>query len=384
MRAPEGWCRVLRFFRGLRSAYHGPAWVKEDEIMDKRIAVIGAGAIGGYTGGHLAHNGFDVTLIDPWPEHIETIRRDGLAIEGVTQEEFICAKSKTMHLTEVQDLAKQKPIDIALVAVKSYDTEWATMLIAQYLAPDGYVVSLQNCMNEERIAGVVGWDKTVGAIPALLGAELYAPGRVRRTAARGASPYEVYRVGEVHGRVTKRLEELAEVIGTIDTVKATTNLWGERWSKLCVNGMANGVAAATAMSGNEMNRDEKIRRLSIRLAGEGVRVGQALGYVLEHIRSHEPETLARAAEGDAKALDEVETQILAGLRSNTRSDLARPSMGQDMYKGRRTEIDFINGVIAAKGQEVGVPALTHAKLIEWVKRVEHGQAPAKPENLYAI
>src|SRR5246127_1677501 len=264
-------------------------------IMDKRIAVIGAGAIGGYTGGHLAHNGFDVTLIDPWPEHIETIRKDGLAIEGVTQEEFVCARPKAIHLTQVQDLAKQKPIDIAMVSVKSYDTEWATTLIGQYLAPDGYVVSLQNCMNEERIAGIVGWDKTVGVIPALLGAELYAPGRVRRTAARGASPYEVYRVGEVHGRITKRLEELAEMIGTVDTVKSTTNLWGERWAKLCVNGMANGVAAATGMSGNEMNRDEKIRRLSIRLAGEGVRVGQALGYPLQPPRSHEPESLARAA-----------------------------------------------------------------------------------------
>ena len=183
--------------------------------MDKRIAVVGAGAIGGYTGGHLAHSGFDVILIDPWPEHVETIRRDGLAIEGVTQEEFICAKPKTMHLTEVQDLAKQKPIDIAMVAVKSYDTEWATALIAQYLAPDGYVVSLQNCMNEERIAGIVGSDKTVGVIPALLGAELYAPGRVRRTGAKGASPYEVYRAGELHGRITKRIEELADMIRTI-------------------------------------------------------------------------------------------------------------------------------------------------------------------------
>src|SRR5215472_4606232 len=245
------------------------------------------------------------------------------------------------HLTETQQLAKEKPIDIAMVAVKSYDTEWATMLIAQYLAPDGYVVSLQNCMNEERIAGVVGWDKTVGAIPALLGAELYAPGRVRRTAARGASPYEVYRVGEVHGRITKRLEELAEMI-----------------------------------------RDEKIRRLSIRLAGEGVRVGQALGYQLEHIRMHDPETLARAAEGDPRALDEVETAILAGLNSNTRSDLARPSMGQDMYKGRRTEIDFINGVIAQKGREVGRPAPAHEKLVEKVKQVELGKIPAKPDNLY--
>src|SRR4029077_9298558 len=105
----------------------------------------------------------------------------------MTQEEFVCSRPRTMHLTEAQQLAKEKPIDIAMVAVKSYDTEWATRFISQYLAPDGYVVSLQNCMNEERIGGIVGWDKTVGAIPALLGAELYAPGRVRRTAARGAS-----------------------------------------------------------------------------------------------------------------------------------------------------------------------------------------------------
>jgi 2-dehydropantoate 2-reductase len=357
---------------------------QRDRGMAQRIAIIGAGAIGGYTGGHLAHNGFDVTLIDPWPAHIEAIRTDGLALEGMTRAEFVCARPRTMHLGEAQALAKEKPIDIAMVAVKSYDTEWASRLIAQYLAPDGYVVSLQNCMNEETIACVVGWDKTVGAIPALLGAELYAPGRVRRTAARGASPYEVYRVGEVHGRITKRLEQLAAMIATVDSVKATTNLWGERWSKLCVNGMANGVAAATGMSGNEMYRDEKIRRLSIRLGGEGVRVGQALGYQLEHIRMHEAETLARAAEGDPKALDEVEGQILATLNSNTRSDLARPSMGQDMQKGRRTEIDFINGVIAEKGDAVGRPAPTHRALIAAVKRVEHGAIPARPENLHAI
>src|SRR5947207_5653541 len=357
---------------------------RKDEIMDKRIAVIGAGAIGGYTGGHLAHNGFDVTLIDPWPEHIETIRKDGLAIEGVTEEEYVCVRPKTMHLTEVQDLAKHEPIDIAMVAVKSYDTEWATMLIAQYLAPDGYVVSLQNCMNEERIAGIVGPDKTIGVIPALLGAELYAPGRVRRTGAKGASPYEVYRAGELHGRITKRLEELAEMIATIDSVKPTTNLWGERWSKLCVNGMANGVAAATGMSGNDMNRDAKIRRLSIRLAGEGVRVGQALGYQLEHIRMHEPETIARASDGDRAALDEVDSLMLMLRNSQQRSEHQRPSMGQDMLKGRRTEIDFINGVIVERGRAIGKPVSTHEKLIAAVKKVELGHAPPSPEHLYAI
>jgi 2-dehydropantoate 2-reductase len=258
------------------------------------------------------------------------------------------------------------------------------MLIRPYLAPDGYVVSLQNCLNEERIASVVGWGKTVGCIAARIAVDLHEPGRIRRTVTKGGTQHTVFRVGEVHGRVTRRVEELAAMIAGIDSVKVTTNLWGERWSKLCVNGMANGVAAATGMSGNDMNRDDKIRRLSIRLAGEGVRVGQALGYQLEHIRMHEPDTIARAAEGDRAALDEVESAILAALQSNTRSELARPSMGQDMLKGRRTEIDFINGVIAAKGQEVGLPAPTHVKLIQAVKQVEHGKTPARPENLYGI
>jgi 2-dehydropantoate 2-reductase len=358
--------------------------IMEQRIADKRIAVLGAGAIGGYVGGQLSHNGFAVTLIDPWPEHIEAIRRDGLALDGVDAAEFVRARPHTLHLTECQRLANERPIDIAFVAVKSYDTDWATRLIAQYLAPDGYVVSLQNCMNEATIAGVVGWDRTLGCIPALLSAELYAPGCVRRTVARNASADELFRVGEVHGRVTPRLAALADIIATIDTVRVTTNLWGERWSKLCVNGMRNGIGAASGLSGNEMDRDERARRLSIRLGGEAVRVGQALGYHLEHIRMHDPERLARAAEVDPAALDECESAVLAAANSNTRSDLQRPSMGQDMLKGRRTEIDFINGVIAAKGAEVGVAAPTHLKLIAAVKAVEQGRMPARPENLYAI
>ena len=96
--------------------------------MDKRIAVVGVGAIGGYTGGHLAHNGFDVTLIDPWPEHVETIRKDGLALEGMTEEEFVCARPRTMHLTEAQQLAKEPPIDIAqMPAVSSSSTVRRTL-----------------------------------------------------------------------------------------------------------------------------------------------------------------------------------------------------------------------------------------------------------------
>src|ERR1700686_3632864 len=318
--------------------------------MNKRIVVVGAGAIGGYTGGNLAHNGYDVTLIDPWPEHIEAIRRDGLSLEGITAEESVVARPKTLHLTEVQQLAKDKPIDIAFISMKSYDTEWATIMIRQYLAPAGDGVSLQNCINEERIAAIVGWGRTVGAIAAILSAELYAPGKIRRTGAKNPPGHEVYRVGEVHGRMTRRIEELGALIRTVDTCKVTDNLWGERWSKLCVNGMHNGVSAASGLSGNDIRQDERIRRVIIRLGGEGVRVGQALGYKLEDIAGQDSEKLAHASEGDRSALDEVESLMLALRNSQQRSEHQRPSMGQDMHKGRRTEIDFINGGIVEKGR----------------------------------
>src|SRR5436189_4576582 len=120
--------------------------------MTKRIAVVGAGALGGYVGGSLAHLGHDVTLIDAWPEHVETIRARGLELDGLTPEErFTVRKAKTMHLTEVQSLARAR-VDIAFVAVKSYDTRWATEVIAPYLSSRGFIVSLQNRLHEETIA----------------------------------------------------------------------------------------------------------------------------------------------------------------------------------------------------------------------------------------
>ncbi|MGH7066338.1 MAG: ketopantoate reductase family protein, partial [Acetobacteraceae bacterium] len=304
--------------------------------MDQQIAVVGAGAVGGYVGGHLAHNGFNVTLIDPWPEHVAAIRAGGLRLTGVTPEETCTVRVPTMHLTEVQRLAKQRPIDLAFVSVKSYDTEWASMLIRPYLAPGAVVVSLQNCINEERIAGVVGWGRTMGCIAARISVDLFAPGEIRRTVPKGGATHTVFRLGEVHGRITARSEAIAAMIATVDSVKVTTNLWGERWSKLCLNGMRNGVSAATGLAGNQADRDPKIRRLAVHLGGEAVRIGQALGYQLEYIGPLEPELLARAHEGEERAMEEVEALMLAAAGGNTRSDLQRPSMGQDMLKGRRT------------------------------------------------
>ncbi|MBK8766757.1 MAG: 2-dehydropantoate 2-reductase [Burkholderiaceae bacterium] len=348
--------------------------------MNKRIAVIGSGALGGYVGGYLAHAGHDVTLVDFWPEHVETIRRKGLELDGLTPaEQFTVTRARTMHLTEMQQISRERPIDIAFVAVKSYDTEWATALVRPYLASDGYVVSLQNCLNEERIAGIVGWGKTVGMVASLISVDLHEPGRIRRTMPKGGEKHTVFRVGEVHGRITRRVEELRELVGIIDSARTTTNLWGERWSKLCQNGMSNGVSAATGLTGTDCHRNDAIRRFQIQLGGEAVRVGQALGYHIEKIGKMEPEQLARAAEADPGALAEIEAVLrpAAGASANPRADVQRPSMAQDIIKGRRTEIDFMNGYIAERGRFIGVAAPAHERLTELVLQVERGQrAPA--------
>lgn len=352
--------------------------------MRPRIVFMGAGAVGGYVGGHLHRLGHDVTLVDAWPEHVEAVRAGGLHLSGLTPEEQVTCHPPILHLTEVQRFARERPVDIAVIAVKSYDTEWATTMIRQYLAPAGFVVSLQNCINEERIAGIVGWGRTVGCIAAAISSELYEPAKIRRTVPKGGTSHTVFRVGEVHGRITPRVEMLADMISGIDSVKATTNLWGERWSKLCVNGMRNGVSAATGLAGNAMDRHDDIRRFAIQLGGEAVRVGQAQGYNLEKIGKLEPEMLARASEGDAQAMAEVEAILLAGTNATTRSDLQRPSMGQDMLKGRRTEIQFMNGFIADKAAEIGLQAPAHVALTRVVTQVERGEIVARPENLIGL
>jgi len=349
--------------------------------MTKRIAFVGAGAIGGYIGANLTALGHEVTLIDAWPAHVEAMRAEGMHLYGMTEAENRTVRVNAMHITDAQSLAKQRPIDIAFIAVKSYDTVWAARLIRQYLAPGGFVVSSQNCINEERIAGVVGWGRTVGCVVGGgVGVELFEPGHVRRTMRKNPDVVS-FHVGEPHARITRRAVELAEMLNRIDTAHATDNLWGERWTKLCINGMRNGVSAATGLGGNARDSHDAIRRVCIRLGGEAVRVGQALGFILGKIGALDPEPLARASEGDRSALAEIEALMLAGTNAAARSDLQRPSMAQDMAKGRRTEIEFMNGFIAEKGAEVGVPAPTHAMLTEVVKRVERGELAPDPANV---
>src|ERR1700744_625541 len=213
--------------------------------MTPKIAIVGAGAVGGYTGAHMVQAGEDVTFIDPWPAHVEHMRQHGLRVTHARDVAEFSVPVRALHVTDAQQLAKEAPVDIAFICMKSYDTAWATMLIRQYLAPGGFIVSLQNCMNEETIAGVVGWGKTLGCIASSITVDLCEPGHVRRAAGKSGTKHTVFRTGEVHGRITDRVKEIARLVGYADSALVTENLWGERWSKLVTNVMGNGLSACT-------------------------------------------------------------------------------------------------------------------------------------------
>ncbi len=348
--------------------------------MGFRIAVMGTGAVGGYAGAHMAQAGEDITFIDPWPEHVETMRSKGLRISHIRDVPEFTVPVRALHLTELQHFAKEQPVDIAFVCMKSYDTAWATAMISQYLSPNGFVVSLQNCMNEETIAGVVGWGRVVGCIASSITVDLCEPGHVRRAAGKSGDKHTVFRTGEVHGRITDRVKEIKRLVALTDSALVTTNLWGERWSKLVTNAMANGMSASTGLISKEILRNDVLRRFGARLGSEAIRVGQALGYELEEVHHIDPEIIAKAGEGDAAAVREYDEHRLAEVNKAGGGE-HRPSMGQDMVKGRRTEIEFLNGLIVRKGEEVGIPTPANAALTDIVKRVERGELQPDPKHL---
>lgn len=348
--------------------------------MGYKIAIMGTGAVGAYVGAHMAQEGEDVTFIDSWPANVEAMKANGLKISHIRDVPQWSTPVRALHLTELQQAAKGKLFDIAFVCMKSYDTEWATVMISQYLAPAGFVVSLQNCMNEETIAGVVGWGKVVGCIASSITVDLCEPGHVRRAAGKSGDKHTVFRTGEVHGRITERLQEIKRLVALTDSAVATTNLWGERWSKLVTNAMANGMSASTGLISKDILRNDTLRRFGARLGSEAIRVGQALGYELEEVHHIDPEVIAKAGEGDDAATREYDAHRLDEVNKAGGGE-HRPSMGQDMVKGRRTEIDFLNGFIVRKGEEIGLPTPANAALTEIVRRVEKGELQADPKHL---
>jgi 2-dehydropantoate 2-reductase len=337
-----------------------------------RIAFMGAGAAACYIGAFLTREGEDITLIDQWPEHVEKMRAEGLRASG-SQGDFT-VPVKAMHLTDVQ--AIRDPFDIAFVAVKSYDTVWATHFINRYVKPTGYIVSSQNCMNDEVIASIVGFHRQVPCIMSKIEVALWEPAHVNRGGPVGRDHgHDVFRVGETNGRVTSRVEYLVGLLDHIDGARATTNIWGERWAKLSQNCMGNPVGAISGLGAEDMAANPKARALRIHIAKETTRVGLALNYGVEEVAGFDAEVWAKADQGD------VYEELEASLLPKPGSVNWHSSMAQDVKKGRLSEIDHMNGYVVGKGREAGVDTPVSAAIVDMMHEIDAQRVGQDPANL---
>ena len=127
--------------------------------MFEKIAVFGTGAIGSSAAADLTDAGYDVTIVDQWPAHVEAMKKDGLRVQMPDLD--LKVRVKALHVCE---LASVKPeFDLILLAVKSFDTRWMAELMAPHLKADGVLVGLQNSMNEEEITtSILGGERVVG------------------------------------------------------------------------------------------------------------------------------------------------------------------------------------------------------------------------------
>ena len=335
--------------------------------MIRRIGIIGTGAIGSVVGGLLTKAGHDVTLVDQWPAHVEAMKKNGLRLSGTCGDHVIPVRA--LHVHEAQGI--REPFDAVFIAVKGYDTEWATHLGLRYLGPEGPVVVFQNGVNDERVAAIAGQARTLGCV-ITIGAGMYEPGHAMRTDTGTVG----FKIGELDGVDSARARELVAILNAVAPSTVTTNLMGERWSKLAVNCMANPLAGLSGLGSMEIRTQSLPRRIAIRIADEVIRVGRACGHEVEPIFGIAAQRFVDAAAG--RGLPEVEADMAAGAKSLSGG---RPSLLQDVMRGRRTEIDSLNGYVCAQGQRVGVATPLNEAVVAEVNRHGVGTLRPDPKNL---
>lgn len=339
----------------------------------RKVLFVGAGAIGSYLGAFLARAGHDVTLVDPWAEQVDAIRTRGISVTG-PHDPFV-ARPTAVHLHEAARLPHD--YEIAFVAMKVYDTAWATQLALRHLGPEGFLVSAQNCWPDPVVASIAGAGRALGLVMSKIGVAVWKPGEVERGMEKGqGSGHDVFRVGEHDGRSTPRAAELASMLSVIDGAQVTDNLWGERWGKLCHNAMGNPVQAMSGLGTVEIAASEVGRAITIHLAAESARVGLALGHRVAKFAGAAAETWASADRREVyESLDRMLTPTAAASRN------WRASMAQDVAKGRLTEIDHMNGHVLAGGAERGIPTPLSAAVVEVVHEIERDQRTPVPQNI---
>ncbi len=321
------------------------------------VVIWGAGAIGGVLGAYMARAGEDVLLVDIVAEHVAAMNAGGLAIEGPV-ENFV----QPVRACAPEDVAG--PLSVVILAVKAHHTAGAMARIAPLLAPDGFVVSAQNGLNELEIAAQVGETRTVGCF-VNFGADWLEPGRIllgnRATVA----------VGELDGGETDRVREIHRLLALYEPEAVLTpNIWGYLWGKLGYGAMLF-ATALTPASMSENLASPAHGAVFDRLGREVMAVALAKGVTPLGFNGFDPAAfMPGASEAAARA------SIAAMAEFNRHTAKTHSGVWRDLaVRRRKTEVDAQIAVIAAEGARVGVPTPTVERLVALIHEIEDGRSP---------
>lgn len=283
-----------------------------------KIVVIGAGAMGSLFGGLLAEHKKEVTLLDIWPEHVDVINSNGLSIEGDGKQRQILVQATIDPETIGQ-------ADLAIVFVKSTQTDQAAQTAIKLINGRGMVLTLQNGMgNADILADVLGGGRVLAGTTAH-GATLLGPGSIRH-AGVGATT-----IGMWHSPDSTRAEEVADLFNRagIETT-VTEDVRSLIWGKLIINVGINAITALTGIKNGRINDFPAARKLSKIAVQEAITVAQAQGVSVR---------------------DDAVTYVLQVAQATATN---RSSMGQDVDNHRQTEIGAINGAVVKYAKKAGL------------------------------
>jgi 2-dehydropantoate 2-reductase len=292
-----------------------------------KTAVIGAGAVGCYYGGMLARAGHDVTLIGR-PQHVDAINTAGLRLETQTFDEQVAVQASTQA-------SAVKNAKLVLFCVKSTDTESTAIEMKPHLDADALILSLQNGVeNAERLRTLVPQETAAAVV--YVASEMAGPGHVRHNG-RGELVIEPSRASDEIARMLAAAGVPTEISG---------NVRGALWSKLILNCAYNALSAISQMPYGQLVQGEGVRAVMADVVAECLAVAKADGVTIP---------------GDVDAAVRRIAETMPQQYSSTAQDLAR---------GKRSEIDHLNGLIVRRGEALAVPTPANRVLHTLVKLLE--------------
>ncbi len=336
-------------------------------LKDKKILVVGTGAIGGICAALIAKNGFQTEVVCKYPELAIKIPNEGLKISGIKG----IMQVKMPAVATIPELKEKK--DIVLLATKATDMMDAVKELLPFLHENSLVVSLQNGICEEMLAEVLGKNCVIGCVVGW-GATMLAPGELEMTS-NGE-----FIIGNIDGSPKERLKEIQELLSLVVPVEISDDIIASLYSKLIINSCITSLGAVCGLYLGEMLSKKKLRNLFIEIMREAIAVADAMKMKVPPY---------------ANKIDYYKFLKNAGFLGNLyRHTLIRfigfkyrrlkSSMLQSLERGNKTEIDFLNGYIVRKGLEFSVPTPVNTKVMEMIKEIEIGKRKIGLSNFEEI